>query len=255
MELLLVDDEPLAIDGLLANLQSLDYKFTAIYTANSKAQAIDILERQKVDMIFCDLEMPGGNGLELLAWIREYRPEVILVILSCHNEFYYAQRAVQLSCFDYVLKPATSAAISPVIQRAAEYLREQQKDRHFRQLGQAYVRRIATNADAVVNVADQVKEYIAGHICEDISVEQLAQALYLSPDYLTRCFKKKFGVTISEYLMNLRLTLAAELLQNKNIPVTKVAEMAGYPNYTYFTRVFKKKYGVPPVKYRSESNR
>ncbi len=255
MELLLVDDEPLAIDVLLTNLQSLDHAFTAIYTANSKTQAVAILERHNVDIIFCDLEMPSGNGLELLAWVREHRPEMIMVILSCHDEFYYAQRAVQLSCFDYVLKPATPEVIAPVIRRAEEYLQERQKDKHFRQLGQAYVSRVAENAGTVADAADQAKKYIAGHIQEEISVERLARVLYLSPDYLTRCFKKKFGVTISEYIMEMRLSLAAELLEKKDIPVTKVAEMVGYSNYTYFTRVFKKKYGVPPVKYRSRHDR
>lgn len=253
MELLLVDDEPLAIDGLVANLQSLHDAFAGIHTANSKAQAIAILEQQKIDMIFCDLEMPGGNGLELLAWVREHRPEVILVILSCHDEFYYAQRAVQLSCFDYILKPATPEVIAPVVRRAAECLQVRRQDRHFRQIGEAYVNQISSSSGDTVDVAEKAKEYIVNHITEEISIEKLAQTLYLSPNHLTRCFKKKYGMTISEYLMELRLSLAAELLSNKEIPVTAVAAKVGYANYAYFIKIFKKKYGVPPMKYRAKN--
>ena len=69
MRLLLVDDEMLAIDGLKENLLSMPYSFEEIYTANSKSKAQVILEQHKIDMIFCDIEMPNGNGLELLAWV------------------------------------------------------------------------------------------------------------------------------------------------------------------------------------------
>lgn len=252
MKLLLVDDDSLALEGLTTDLRLLGHPFDAIYTANGKASAVEILKREDVDMIFCDLEMPGGNGLELLAWVREHRPDIILVILSCHDEFYYAQRAVQLSCFDYILKPATPDVIGPVVLRAEELLDGRRRDQRIRKIGEAYVDRVAGDTEKAVDAADRIREYIVEHAAEELSMEDLAKRMYLTPDYLTRCFKKKYGVTISEFLMDLRLSLAAELLERGGTPVTAVAERVGYPNYSYFTKIFKKKYGVPPVKYRSQ---
>ena len=154
MKLLLVDDDSLALEGLTTDLRLLGHPFDAIYTANGKASAVEILKREDVDMIFCDLEMPGGNGLELLAWVREHRPDIILVILSCHDEFYYAQRAVQLSCFDYILKPATPDVIGPVVLRAEELLDGRRRDQRIRKIGAAYVDRVAGDTEKAVDAAD-----------------------------------------------------------------------------------------------------
>lgn len=255
MRLLLVDDEMLAIDGLKENLLSMPYSFEAIYTANSKSKAQEILTAYPVDMIFCDIEMPGGNGLELLSWVKENHPQILSVILSCHDEFPFAQRAVQLSCFDYVLKPATPEVLYPVLERAFAAKAHQIKGERIRQIGEAYISQISDHAQDRADIADKVKEYIVSHVTEEISVEYLAQTFYLSPNYLTRCFKKKYGMTISEFLMDLRLRLAAEMLIKKDMSITMVASKTGYPNYTYFTKIFKKKYGVSPVKYRTDNRK
>lgn len=251
MRLLLVDDEMLAIDGLKENLLSMPYSFEEIYTANSKSKAQVILEQHEIDMIFCDIEMPNGNGLELLSWVKERFPNVLSVILSCHDEFTFAQRAVQLSCFDYVLKPATPEVLYPVLERAFSTRKSQIQGERIRRIGEKFVGELSDHAIDREDTAQKVHQYIVNHVTEELSIEQLAQIFYLSPNYLTRCFKKKYGTTISEYIMNLRLTLAAEMLDKKEMTVTMVATKVGYPNYTYFTKIFKKKYGVSPIRYRS----
>ena len=253
MRLLLVDDETLAIDGLKENLLSMPYQFEEILTANSKAQAQEALRLHPVDLIICDIEMPGGNGLELLSWVKEQYPKILTVILSCHDEFTFAQQAVRLTCFDYILKPATPDVLYPVMERAFSLLREQRQGERIRKLGESYVHQASDQAEDREDVAEKVKQYLSQHLTEEISVEKLAQVFYLSPDYLTRCFKRRYGVTISEHVMDLRLTLAAEMLNKKDLSVTMVATKVGYPNYTYFTKIFKKKYGVSPARYRSGS--
>lgn len=251
MKMLIVDDEVLAIEGLLENLQAYRCLFETIYTANSMNEGIEVLEMYTVDIIICDIEMPNGSGLELLAWVNEHYPKVLSIVLSCHDEFHYAQRAMRLSCFDYILKPATPDVLYPVMEKALQKLQQQSTNQRMIEIGESYLHKISGGACERTDDMEKVKEYILSHIADEISVESLARKMYCSPDYLTRCFKKKYNKTISEYIMDLRLTLAAELLLKKDLTVTLVAAKVGYPNYTHFTKIFKKKFGMSPVRFRS----
>ena len=50
-------------------------------------QAQSIIQDNRVDIVFCDIEMPSGSGLELMEWMNENYPGIVKIILSCHNEF------------------------------------------------------------------------------------------------------------------------------------------------------------------------
>lgn len=152
MRLLLVDDETLAIDGLMENLLSIPFDFEKIHTAGSKAEAQEILDQNPVDMIICDIEMPNGNGLELLSWVKEKYPKILTVILSCHDEFTFAQQAVRLSCFDYILKPATPDILSPVMEHAFTLLKEQQHGEMIQKIGESYVHQMSEPVEDKENV-------------------------------------------------------------------------------------------------------
>ena len=96
-----------------------------------------------------------------------------------------------------------------------------------------------------------VECYIREHVDEELSVEKLAQIAYISPNYLTRCFKKKHGKTVVEYINDFRLGLAEEMLKNTSLTVTAISAKVGYANYSYFVRQFKKYKGCSPSEYRT----
>ena len=75
---------------------------------------------------------------------------------------------------------------------------------------------------------------------------------YVSADHLTRLFKKRFGMTVSEYVQDKRLSLAAELLKQGNLSISVVSGMVGFGNYSYFTEQFKKRYGMTPREYQKQ---
>lgn len=93
---------------------------------------------------------------------------------------------------------------------------------------------------------DFVKEYIALHYMEDISLNEVADILKLSRTYLSTLFKKEVGISFSQYLIDFRLNRAVEILQKKHLPLNSVAEMVGYPNYAQFSKIFKKHKGISP---------
>lgn len=105
------------------------------------------------------------------------------------------------------------------------------------------------NTDSVVL---RVQKYIQAHFSEELTREQLAEHVYLSPDYLSRVFHKEAGMSISEYMTQERLKEAKKLLADTDIPVAEITFRAGYTNWAYFSKVFKDKTGKTPVQYRTE---
>ncbi len=101
------------------------------------------------------------------------------------------------------------------------------------------------------DVVDTVKEYIALHLDEeDLSREAIAQFTFLSPDYLSKVFKKKTGVSISDYLISERFKKARELLVSTELSVSAVVSAVGYSHFSYFSKMFKKIAGCTPIEYR-----
>lgn len=95
-----------------------------------------------------------------------------------------------------------------------------------------------------------VKDYIEKNYAGVCSVEEMAEGIKMSPNYLRSRFKNAYGQTILEYLTEFRLQKACELLMDKTLKVKDVSQMTGYENISYFSQVFVKKYGVTPNEYR-----
>ena len=98
-----------------------------------------------------------------------------------------------------------------------------------------------------------VLSYIDSHYDKELSVEILASIVYLTPDYLSRLFKKSTGKSISQYIRQLRMEKASEALLNTNHKIIDIAVHCGYPNYSYFCQSFREYYILSPEKYRQKN--
>jgi two-component system response regulator YesN len=100
------------------------------------------------------------------------------------------------------------------------------------------------------SVVERVMDFIKLHMAEDLSREDIANHVFLNPDYLTRIFKKETGMAVSDYLLHERLKLAQELLAKTDMPISSVASHIGYSNFSHFSRMFKKHTTLNPNEYR-----
>jgi beta-xylosidase/AraC-like DNA-binding protein len=99
----------------------------------------------------------------------------------------------------------------------------------------------------------EIDNYIRANYFEQISLGELSEKLYLSEGYLSRFFKKYYGMKFSEYLGEIRLYHAVEELLYTNLPITRVAYDNGFSSVASFNRTFKEKYGETPSVFRKKS--
>ena len=92
--------------------------------------------------------------------------------------------------------------------------------------------------------------YIRTHHMLNLTLEDVAAQVYVSPFYLSHMFKEKLGVTFVEYLTRVRVETAKNYLLNTQLPITAIAEKVGYEDASYFGKVFKKLTGVTPKGFR-----
>jgi len=100
-------------------------------------------------------------------------------------------------------------------------------------------------------LAAAAKEYIDKHFNEEISLEDVSRAVNLSPQYFSRFFKQETGENFIDYLTQVRINKAIELLKDKNHTIKEVCFMIGYNDPNYFSRIFKKVTGYSPSEQRS----
>lgn len=103
------------------------------------------------------------------------------------------------------------------------------------------------------SIVEVVKKYIEEHYNEEISRNELAGIVYLNADYLARLFKKEEGISITDYVIRMRIKKASELLQYSEISINEIAMKVGYDNFSYFSRLCKKMLGCSPKDYRKKA--
>lgn len=251
MKLLIVDDEMWAVQGILDGVNWDKLGFEEVLTAYSYAQAVAVMQSSFVDVMLCDIEMPDESGLELVAYTNAHSPGTACIILSCHDEFDYARQAVKLDCLDYVLKPVRYETLTEILKKAMDHVREQNHKQMMENLGQEYIDGLAQKSKGdYVSAVDTAEQYIKEHLDEELSVKQLASLAFVSSDHLTRLFKKKFGMTVTDYILDRRMKLAAELLKKPELSITMVSNSVGFGSYSYFTEQFKRYSGLTPRDYQ-----
>lgn len=108
--------------------------------------------------------------------------------------------------------------------------------------------------EAALDAQEERIVSICRHICnyynEPINLSDMAKLVYMSPTYFSKKFKKITGFGFNEYLNNIRVKIAADMLANTNSSITQTAMCCGYQDSNYFGDVFRRITGMSPSKYR-----
>ncbi len=101
------------------------------------------------------------------------------------------------------------------------------------------------------NAIKEAIEYMQEHYQEEISLDDLSQFIGISPQHLSKLFKEETGINYVEWLTNLRIDMAKQLLTEGNQTVKEICYLVGYHDPNYFSRIFKKIVGISPTDYVS----
>ena len=131
IKVLIVDNYPLYSFGLSIILEK-DPRFEIIGTAENGADALKIAEKEKPNLVIMEMHLGKENGLELIPKLKAINPEVSILIISVHDERFYAERVLRLGARGYVLKTESAegimAAINTVLNNKV-FLSEKERDR------------------------------------------------------------------------------------------------------------------------------
>ena len=97
-------------------------------------------------------------------------------------------------------------------------------------------------------------DYINRHIAEDLTVEAICEAIPISKYYFCRQFKRATGLTVMEYILKTRITLAKNMLRKEKLSVSEISTACGFCSVSYFCRIFKENTGMTALAYRNHKD-
>jgi two-component system response regulator YesN len=391
-KVLIADDEPKIRRGMKSVIERIDPDARVVAEAEDGEEALEQARETSPDILFIDIRMPFLDGLALAEKLNELDRDWVVVVVTGHDEFEYARKALSLKVFDFLLKPVSEDQIARTLAKAkGELSMRREEDKYvawakerlaenmdalrqsflrdwvsgslsrteiresaaflgldlpekptvvltrlvervmssgslkesYRKLMTYAVKSIVEDAfsdrpgtiviidssenvvalvdgqrgaiegelarieraveemahqspvivavgadqsvpeaydDAVAEAAKKgsyeafvllAEGYIDRHFADpDLSLEEVAAEIQISPGYLSRLMKHSTGFSFVEYLTRTRIQHALRLMADPAVKVFEAAERVGYRSQHYFSRAFRKVLGIPPTEYR-----
>ena len=228
-KILLVDDDREFREEFKEFLETYE-----VIEAESGEEALKILKKpNEIDLVLLDVRLPGIKGTEVLKEIKTIAPGLGIIILTGHSSEDVAIEALKGHADDYLEKPLNAEEAKKVIDdllesksgAAAEGARGEDK-------------------------IEKVKRFVERNCYKKVCLKDAAEAVALSPKYLSRIFKENLGIGFNEYRLKIKMREAKALLENTELNIDHVAYKLGYQNTESFTRLFKELSGKTPSEYR-----
>jgi len=242
---LIADDEDLSRYALRKMISALAPSLVVVAEAGSGREAVSLAERLGPDLVLMDIRMPGLDGLSAAETILALRPRTRIVVTSAHDEFAYAQKAVNLRLSGYLLKPVREEDFLAVVGPLLASLEQPS--------GAPVPAR--PPADPHADLVARARGYLAGADLSQVTLESTADAMGVSPPHLSRSFKALSGQRFVDYLTSLRLEAAKDALASEEASVEEIGRRLGYRDGGYFARVFKAAFGLSPGEFRRSAGK
>lgn len=222
IKLLIADDEDTIRNGIAKYIQLHTDRFDKIYLAANGQEALNIIFRDKPDIMFLDVQMPLMDGIEVMQEAKRADILPYTMILSAYDEFKYCQQALRLGAKEYLLKPVRSSDILQMVNQAADELFGIQEDIKIE---------LAEEKNHIVELA---REYVEEHYYENIMLADVAQRAGISPGYLSTLFQKQLTKGFVDYLNEIRIEHACTYLQQNYLKTYEIAYKVGFKDEKYF---------------------
>jgi signal transduction histidine kinase/DNA-binding response OmpR family regulator len=242
---LVVEDNPDLLNFIASILEP---QFT-VHKAMNGEDGARIAMRYVPSLILTDLMMPGMDGIQLVEKVKqdERTSHIPVILLTAKNESQSKLTSLKTGVDDYLNKPFSTEELLVRIHN----LIEQRKQLAIRFRERILVPITPTKEDSLDDkFLQKVRSVVEANMSSfAFSVEQLAEETNLSRTQLLRKLKALTGLSPNEFIKDLRLKKAADMIRQKADTITQIGYSVGFNDQSYFTKCFKKQFGVTPTEY------
>ena len=238
----IVDDEPIIVEGISRLVPWKKYECSVCACAYSGKEGLEVVRREKPDMIFSDISMPGLDGLKMIAGLKSEFPDMQISILTGFRDFDYCQEAIRLGVTRFLLKPSKLEELEEALSVMTSNLKERnilpEDSEHEENAAGSFIVRNAL-------------KYMEDHYSEKLTLSKVAEETFVSQWHLSKLLNRQEEKNFSEILNQIRVEHAKELMKEKAYRIADIAELVGFTDVAHFSRVFKKLEGISANEYRN----
>lgn len=242
---ILIDDEPLIVEGLKKVVRWEEYQCAVVATAEDAEKGAELIRTLQPDILFTDIRMPGVDGLTMLAGLRSEFPDLQVTVLTGFRDFAYAQEAIRLGVARFLLKPSKMDEI----REALACMTARLEKKHMEQSTEQEEPEERENAGSFL--VNRALDYLEEHYAEKLTLQEVADACYVSQWHLSKLLNRYTKKNFYDLLNNRRIRAAKELLADPSLRIGDIGEMIGYADPAHFARVFRKIAGMSANEYRN----
>lgn len=245
--LLIVDDEPIIRRGIKSLAILPEIGISEIFEAGNAEKCLEITDKEQIDIIMLDINMPNTDGLTLAKMLKEKNKNFAIIMVTGYDYFEYMQTAIRLGVDDYLLKPVNKTDIELVLRRMIDKIEKIRLENRLLEL-KVTSENITTGENSSFKA---VREYMEEHLFDsDLSLGYMAENLGFNSSYLSGIIKQIYGIPFQEYLTLKRMEQAKILCLSTDMKNYEIAEEIGYEDVNYFTNRFKKTFGITPKQFK-----
>lgn len=249
-KVLIVDDD-MELRSYIAGSLGADYKVKDAVDGN---EALKIVADWKPDIVISDVMMPGMDGLTLLRRLKTSAETNHLPVILLSSKVALADRmaAWDKGADGYLGKPFNIEELKALVDTLLDNRLRMKGKFSGAQETEGKIETIEVKGNDEV-LFERIMKVINAHLDNpDLNVEMLANEVGVSRAHLHRKMKDLIGMTPSDYMRNIRLKRACELLKRPDIEVTQVAYSTGFTSQPHFSSHFKRYTGFSPSEYRAK---
>ncbi len=243
MKLLVADDERWIRKGILKMIDLEDFGFQEVLEVGSLTEYEEIFRNHLPDVVVSDVRFPSGTSCELCQRLYNLRPKTKFIMLSGYDDFQYVKSAFGYKAVDYLLKPVDKGVLNDTIRKALEELGIEKRQ----EVSETSMDNGQKNGEQIIYT---VMEEIKKDCRRKYTLSELSEEYHISEAYFSNLFAKTAGVSLMNYIMEVRVEKAKALLLQTEMKINDIALSAGYEDHRYFAKVFKKITGESPSDYR-----
>lgn len=231
----IVDDDSYSVEATYMMIPWNELGVSHIEKIYSPAGLAERIMEKHPHIVFIDIEMGNVSGLDIVKKCIEQNSETLFVIISGHDNFNYAQTAVNLGIIYYLLKPLDIEEVSALKDKLLKSIKDRWNINPEEPSGDLW---------------KNILYYIENNYSRKLQAQDICSELYISTTTFYNCFKANTDRTFTEYLTEFRLKKAKHLLLYSRKSVSEIAELIGIKDPYYFNKIFKKHIGVTAYEYR-----